>query len=82
MSKSTVTILSTFLGIIASFAFQTGNYLLGAGALIAYGLLTLIVGPSLGKRVLGGCMIGFGLYVLALVLGILVYAAIALLGLG
>lgn len=80
MSSSTVAILSTFLGIIASFAFQTGNFLLGACAVIALGGLTLYVGPSLGKRVLGGCMIGFGLYVLALVLGLLVRAASVLFG--
>ena len=82
MSNSTVSILSTFLGIIATFAFQTGHFLLGACAVIAYGGLTLYVGPTLVKRVLGGCMIGFGLYVLALVLGLLVRGALALLGLG
>ena len=82
MSPSTVSLLSTLLGVIASFAFQTGNFLLGAAALIALGLLTLIVGPTIGKRVLGGCILGFGLYVLALVLGLLARAALALLGLG
>jgi|GEM_PF-3307936 len=82
MSPSTVTLLSTFLGILASFGFQTGNFLLGAVAVIALGALTLAVGPTLGKRVLGGCMLAFGLYVLALVLGFLARAALHLFGLG
>lgn len=73
MSQSTLTSVSILLGIVASFAFQTGNFLLGAVTLIVHGALTLYVGPSAGKRIVGGLMIGFGLYVLALVLGLLLH---------
>jgi len=80
LSPSTVSTLSILLGIIASFAFQTGNFLLGAIAVIASGLLAIIVGPTVGRRVLGGFMVAFGLYVLALVLGLLISAALCHLG--
>jgi hypothetical protein len=79
LSQSTVSILSIFLGIVTSFAFQTGHYLLGAVTLVAHGGLTLYVGPTRWKRALGGLMIAFGLYVLALVLGFLAHAIVALL---
>ena len=82
MSPSTVTALSFLLGLVASFCFQTGQFLIGSLALIASGILAVVAGPTTGRRVVGGLMIAFGLYVLALVLGFLIRCAFASLGAG
>jgi uncharacterized membrane protein len=71
--------LTLLLGIVLSFAFQTGHFLLGALCAIAYGLLLVVGQKHPLQRVVGGAMILFGLYVLALVLGLLAHAFLCLL---
>ncbi len=76
MSQRSVTILSVVLTIACTLAFNTGHYVLGALGIVASGVLTVYVGPQLWKRIVGGCMIVYGLYVLALVLGFLIHASL------
>lgn len=79
MSQSTFATLSVVLGIVSTFAFQTGHYLVGAITMIVHGGLTIYMATTNGKRLMGGLMIGFGLYILALILGLLTLGLIRML---